>query len=192
MKECVENVNFTKRGDMTDKQTPIKSLIIRIAASHLGIQEKPQNMGWHSPEFELKMKGIGWRPTWSYCCLWAKLVITTAYKLKYPEPEYTDKHKRLAKLFSANSQQTFNNFFKDGTYPISDKPSDAALTIWKKVGVTGHTGIAAGKEDEKHIFTCYEANVLMPNGEQGISIKREKTEGSPARKVMGFIEFIEW
>lgn len=177
---------------MTDKQTPIKSLIIRLAANDLGIQEKPQNQGWFNSDFEQKMKAIGWRLSWSYCCLWAKKVITDAYKLKYPEPEYEAKHRHLAKLFSANSQQTFNNFFKDGTYPISNEPSEAALTIWKKDGVTGHTGIAADKKDQTDIFTCYEANVMMPNKEQGISIKREKVPGSPKRKIMGFIEFIEW
>jgi hypothetical protein len=57
----------------------IRHRIVKIALSYVGQLEYGNNAGYTDPEFETKMKGVGWYKTGAWCGFFQKLVWTEAY-----------------------------------------------------------------------------------------------------------------
>ena len=114
-----------------------KTKYIFTARKYVGQKELPQNQGFENPEFQQKMRSVGWWKNAEWCSLFGRLVWSEAL----PDPY---KAKAL-QLISPSSQMTFQNFAKDtsGLFKIEEHPMPGALVIWQsktKPG-KGHVGI---------------------------------------------------
>lgn len=60
----------------------IQEAIVKVANGYIGIKEIPNNKGWkNKPDFERKMKDMGWKVGESWCMYFCKLVVYEAYIL---------------------------------------------------------------------------------------------------------------
>lgn len=157
-----------------------------VASKYIGQTEKPGNMGFNSPEFEAKMKAVGFQASHAWCAYFAELV----FKETFPQ-----KVKDLDKLFSASAVQTFKNFEKAG-YLIGHVPREGHLVIWQQMkgGVPqwqGHAGIV-GPVTQNWIFECIEGNTNDGGGREGYIVARRTrkhiADVKDGLKVMGFVQ----
>ena len=162
------------------------SEIAANAESYLGQTEKSGNSGFTDPEFEAEMTEEGWKKSWAWCAVFAKVV----FKNIFPE-----KSEELNKLFSPGTVQTFRNF-RDAGYPVSLVPSTGALVIWQtmkdgKPQTTGHAGIVVSVVDQ-HMFYSVEGNTNDGGGREGyiVAKKQRKVVANvkDGLKILGFIQ----
>lgn len=160
--------------------------LIEAALKYVGKREKPGNKGFEDPELEARMIAIGWQAPWPYCILGVKMVYVEA------EPSKVNAHK----LFSANCQDTFENFLKAG-YQITMAPRPGSIVIWEywKDGfltTKGHGGLVIKQTPGG--FESFEGNTDGPGGREGdgFYVKARSIVRTPATKgssliVKGFI-----
>jgi len=97
------------------------------------------------------MRSVGWRPSFSWCAIWLKLITLKALKkAEYPQTQIDF----IQKLFNPNSQQTYKNFDKVGL--TSDEPEVGYGAIYKYKGCSGHTVLIESVDDG--LFGTYEGN----------------------------------
>lgn len=157
-----------------------------VARKYVGKTEKPSNSGFQDPEFERRMKEVGWLTGQAWCSYFAEL----CFKEAYP-----DKYKKVQNLFDASAVKTFNKF-KAGGSPISQTPVENSIVIWQHyskgvAGWQGHAGVCI-KAIDATTFKSIEGNTSGPSGNQREGfIVAEKTRTikkvTDGLSVMGFI-----
>lgn len=171
--------------------------IVQAALLDEGQTEKRGNHGWVDKDFDMLMKTTGWLDGQAWCSYWAEKIWRQIYSKKNPELE-----KVIARLFSANAVQTYNNFF-DSVFPTSDEPMDGAVVIWQKmtggnpsfVGDTqwirGHAGLVINTEGDASKFTTLEGNSNSEGGREGIEVARQERsldfDNDNGLRLLGFI-----
>lgn len=128
-----------------------RSAFANILRDTLGIQEKPNNTGFDNPQFEQKMKELGWKSGWSWCVTYVKYIWYHLLK--------GEKRDRAMQLITANSQQTYNNFVNDtsGYFEVSRIPKVGSIAIWQKTTTSGHAGIVENIYSDS--FDSIEGNI---------------------------------
>lgn len=146
--------------------------VVSIAKKYLGEREESGNMGFKNPEFEAKMKAVGFQDGHAWCCLYAEMV----FKEALPE-----KFKELDKLFSASCVQTFKNF-ENAKYPVHALPRPGYLVLWQSIKEgkpqpTGHAGIVTSLKSTWE-FSSIEGNTSEAGSREGVIV------GINERKVL--------
>lgn len=166
------------------------------AFSHLGQKEIKGNQGFHDPEFEKRMKEVGFQKGHSWCVYFTELCA----KETHPE-----RHDEFDKLFTPNAMATIDKFRKAG-YTIHTTPKKDTIVIWQKYkngepefiqdGKTkwylGHAGICVNVKNS-WIFDAVEGNTNAAGSREGEEVARKIGRKCLAKvgnglKVVGFIE----
>jgi hypothetical protein len=132
--------------------------IVEIASKYIGQREKPGNMGFINPDFDAKMRSVGFADTHAWCAYFAELV--------WREAGQDTSH------FSASAFRTYLNY-QDAGRKGSEIAVPGALAVWRSVksgkpGWTGHIGIVAEASAES--FKCIEGNTNKAGGREGIEV----------------------
>lgn len=138
--------------------------VVSIAKKYLGEREVSGNMGFVNPEFEAKMKAVGFQDTHAWCCYFAEMVFKEAIPAKLKE---------LDKLFSASCVQTFKNFEK-AQYPVHALPRPGYLVLWQSIKdgkpqATGHAGIVTELKSTWE-FKSIEGNTSTAGSREGVIV----------------------
>lgn len=160
--------------------------ILEVAASYLGQEEKSGNRGWKDPEFEAKMKAVGWQPTHSWCCYFTELVAKEAFA------DDEVKLKAFDRLFQPSCTATFANFKGSSLFKTGTEPRKGALAVWRLGdGWKGHIGVV-DKVMGNWMMTI-EGNTNVAGSREGTHVMRKrrsrwipKTNGS-GLNLIGFI-----
>ena len=141
--------------------------IIETAESYIGKQEINGNMGFKDPNFEDKMRSVGFQNGYAWCALFTELVWRESYA-KLNGLFDTE----LNALFSASAVKTYNNF-KDADWQVDISPRPGDVVIWRNyknghASWTGHAGIVTfvGRNN----FTTCEGNTNSSGGREGIEV----------------------
>jgi hypothetical protein len=132
--------------------------IVETASKYIGQREKPGNMGFINPEFDAKMRSVGFEDTHAWCAYFAELVWRESGQDTAP--------------FSASAFKTYLNYEAAGRKG-SQIAVPGALAVWRSVkngqrGWTGHIGIVAEASAES--FKCIEGNTNKAGGREGIEV----------------------
>lgn len=166
----------------------LRGAIVSYAVDYIGQKEIKGNMGFKDPVFEAKMESVGFKDTYAWCCLFAELVWTEAYK---------DFNKEMLPVleeeFSAGTVRTFRHFKDLGwTY---NTPEAGDIVIWQtykdgKPQTTGHAAVIIEVKGEKLITV--EGNTNAEGGREGIEVaKKERTidfHNKNGLRMLGFIK----
>ncbi len=163
----------------------LQTEIVRIAKSYLGKTEKPGNSGFNDPEFEKKMKGIGWVKGDPWCADEAKLIWMEA------NSGDVETQKLIAKYCSGSSIQTYKNFKASKEFHVSSIPVIGAIVVWQEGnGATGHEGVVISLDGNS--FNSVEGNTNDKGGSEGyICAEKTRMLNKPFNpnglNVLGFI-----
>jgi hypothetical protein len=132
--------------------------IVEAARQYIGQKEKPGNMGFINPEFDKKMREVGFVNSHAWCAYFAELV--------WREAGQDTTH------FSASAFKTYLQYEAAGRKG-SKTAVPGALAVWRSVkngrkGWTGHIGIVAEASAES--FKCIEGNTNKAGGREGIEV----------------------
>ena len=166
----------------------LRGSIISYAYEYLGKEEIKGNMGFKDPEFEAKMRAVGFKDTYAWCALFCELVWTEAYAEFAPEMLPL-----LAKEFSAGTVRSFRHF--KSLRWTSKVPEAGDIVIWQsykngKAKTTGHAAIVMAVKDG-YIETI-EGNTNDKGGREGYTVA-EKTRtidfsNTNGLRMLGFIK----
>ena len=158
--------------------------IVETARKYIGQMEKPNNAGFKDSEFEKKMKLVGFLKGQAWCNYFVELV----YREALPELD-----KKINKLMSASTQQTWKNFEKSGLFEfeLSNYADEGDLVIWqsKSNPSQGHIGIVS--EVFEGGFKSIEGNTNDKGGREGY-IVAERTRSLKDTKTMKLLGFIHY
>ena len=160
--------NKTKAGIAT---TTIAAILF-FASSYLGKQETPNNSGFQDKIFQQEMASVGWRPGYSWCVYFTKLVWKKSIK--------NDTVRNIAmKLINGNSQVTLANFQKDqsGRFILTDSARAGAIVIFQEYkngsgSPSGHAGIVI--EVHPGYYFTIEGNTNDVGGREGYIVAKKK------------------
>lgn len=155
-----------------------------IAQKYIGKTEISGNNGFHDPDFESKMKLVGWKQGEAWCAYFTEMVFKEAFPEKVAD---------LNRLFSASAVQTYQNFVANG-YVGKSIPQAGDLVIWRmykggKPQWQGHAGIVL-EATNPTTFKSIEGNTNDGGGREGYIVAtktRETTKKTNGLNVMGFI-----
>lgn len=156
--------------------------IAQTAKKYIGQTEKPNNSGFNSPEFEQRMKAVGWQKGQAWCSYFCELVCKEAM------PEITTV---LDGLFSASATQTWQNF--EIAKMTTQKPVIGSLAVFRYGnGWQGHIGIVVEIIDDKSI-KLVEGNTNDGGSREGYIVceKKRKTNTPFQAKGLNLIGFIQ-
>ncbi|MBN2727823.1 MAG: CHAP domain-containing protein [Bacteroidales bacterium] len=154
-----------------------------VVAKTIDIKEIGNDAGFSNKSFEAELKKLDWQPGWAWCVMYTKYVWSKWLKGKRKEA--------AMKLFSANSQITWNNFKNDksGYFEVSKTPKVGSIAIWQGYynKATGHAGIVT--KVEPGYFETIEGN-YGNKVEDGIKRKYNYYTPTPAPENLVLIGFI--
>jgi hypothetical protein len=175
-----------------------KRRIIIHAKKFLGIKEIGDNMFWDDPDFEKKMRAIGWLPGLQWCVFFLKALIADVY------PELKTKtynNKKIIDYISGSSQTSYANMQmlqkETGMFKVSGMPKAGDIVVWQnydssgKATDKGHVGLVTKVNGDK--FKTIEGNT-SELGVPGQTIaKKDHSLGEMAKKtglkLKGFIHY---
>ena len=170
----------------------IADKIVDKADDFLHEQEKPNNSGFMSPEFEAKMKAMGWEKGEPWCASFAKLVFSLAYEGDIERLKEIESH------FSKSAVLTYINFDKSdwktqnpNGSPIM-KPVVGALVVWRMgAGTSGHIGVVSKVISDTE-FEAIEGNTNDAGGREGVEVAVKLRKVTTAQRMyslnlLGFV-----
>lgn len=146
--------------------------IVEEARKYIGQKEKTGNMGFINPEFDAKMRAVGFANGHAWCAYFAELV--------WREAGQDTSH------FSASAFKTYLQY-QDAGRKGSETAVPGSLAVWRSVkagkpGWTGHIGIVSEANDTS--FKCIEGNTNKAGGREGIEVA-EKTRTYQWKAING-------
>ncbi len=157
-----------------------------VAEKYIGQTEIKGNMGFSNPDFEQRMKDVGFKPSYQWCAIFAELVWHEAFQ----------GNKEMLAIIKDNCSpsavKTFENF--RGLEMTSDKPIVGSIVIWQSWRNghrhwTGHAGIVVEVNDKT--FVSIEGNTNDSGGREGYIVARKtrsyRTKVYNGIAVLGFI-----
>jgi hypothetical protein len=166
----------------------LRGSIISYAFEYLGIEEVKGNMGFKDPEFEAKMREIGFRDTYAWCALFCELCWTEAYEEFAPEMVSI-----LEKEFSAGTVRTFRHF--KAIKWTSKTPEAGDIVIWRsyrrgKAMATGHAAIVIKVVGD--VIHTIEGNTNNRGGREGYTVAAKQRSinftNTNGLRMLGFIK----
>jgi hypothetical protein len=156
-----------------------------VAQKYIGKTEISGNAGFTDPDFEAKMKLVGWQKGEAWCAYFCEMVFKEAFPAKAAD---------FNKLFSASAVQTFSNFTSNG-YINKSTPEPGDLVIWRmykngKPQWQGHAGIVLSAINSTS-FKSIEGNTNDGGGREGYIVAekvREVKKVTNGLQVLGFIK----
>ena len=171
--------------------------IVRYAKKFIGVLEIGDNMGWNNPDFEKKLKSVGWYPGAQWCVFFVKAMWADTY------PELRNKThngKKLIDYVSGNSQTTFSNLKNlenTGLFKVSGIPKAGDMVVWQYYDAAGsptqkgHVGIVTSKSGDS--FKTIEGNTSEIGATNQTVSKKEHNLGEYSKKtglrLKGFIRY---
>lgn len=156
--------------------------ILEIALSYLGEKEIPQNYGFKNPEFEAKMREVGFRRGYAWCMLFCKLV----YKEAYSSEIF---HKVKDELVPG-CVSSYRNANLSKTLKVSRKPISGGIAIFQNVKnpTSGHAAIVEEVIDDVS-FNTIEGNTNAAGSREGdvVAQKKRTTGTNGSLKYLGTI-----
>jgi hypothetical protein len=149
--------------------------IVQEARSFIGQQEIPPNLGFKNPDFDKKMKAVGFYRGASWCGFFVMLVLFDVYK---DQPEIL---KYLKKYASPSTHQMWANFRASKEVITGQVPKLGAVVIWQEgSGSNGHTGIVVSVDADGKHFTSVEGNTSLQGSREGLAVGENRhTLGLP-------------
>ena len=152
------------------KEDEVRKYIIVTAKNFIGKQEIRGNKGFYDPDFEKKMKEVGWLKDQAWCSYFVELIWKLAFsKIKDNELLLN----RLEKLFSASAVTTYKHFLNESDIEVNKIAKKGSIVIWQnyKTGHaswTGHAGIVYDFSDEGIISV--EGNTNVDGAREGYEV----------------------
>lgn len=141
----------------------IGEIIKATALKYEGIREKPNNSGFHSDDFERKIKECGWATGQAWCSYFCELVWKEVYLKHNPGIAIL-----LNTLFSSSATATYKNFDVSPEFNVSKVPVVGAIVIWRHgIGWQGHAGIVVNVNKN---FDSIEGNTNASGGREGVEV----------------------
>ena len=179
-----------------------KTRLVRYAKRFIGMDEIGDNMGWTDPNFEKKLRAVGWTPGASWCVFFVKAMWADVY------PELKTKlynGKKLLDYVTGNSQSTYTNMQnlqkQTGWFKVTGVPKPGDMVVWQDYnssgGATssGHVGIVTKVKGDT--FNTIEGNaqplyslVLTPKGYVKMGDLKEGDEHISVNGEKSFVEKI--
>ena len=136
-----------------------------VARQYIGEHEKPQNSGFMSSTFEVKMKSVGWDRGQAWCAYFTELVWKEAF------PDY---FQLLDELFSASAVNNWKIFSNHRDFICDREFRIGCLCIWQmymngKPHWTGHMGIGSSLIVPEN-FLSIEGNTNSYGGREGVEV----------------------
>lgn len=176
-----------------------KKRIVRHAKKFLGIDEIGDNAGWNDPDFEKKLKSVGWTKGAQWCVFFAKAMFADVY------PELKTKvfnGKKIIDYITGSSQETYANMQKleketGGMFKVVGAPRPGDLIVWQnydktgKPQSTGHVGIVTKVKGDT--FSSIEGNTSELGNTQETVNKKEHSLGefkkTTGLRLKGFVHY---
>lgn len=167
--------------------------IVKVAKSYVGQREKRNNAGFLDPEFERKMRAIGFQTGHPWCMYFPELVWIEAYEKFNPEAIPF-----LKEFFSGSVMRTRNNFRSEkaqklGFRYVTSNPEPGDLVIWENArnSAQGHGGIYEISSGSQ-FFKSIEGNTNAAGGREGEVVARKNRSSAINRGnsliLRGFIK----
>lgn len=134
--------------------------IISNAKQYIGKEEIPGNKGFLDPEFDKKMRSIGWITGWAWCMAFCRLNYLEIY------PQFSDMIKRNIGFGVIN---TFTNCSKEPFFTIVQEPEEGGIVCWSTGKGNGHCGLVETKLQEHQILDI-EGNTNKKGGREGLYV----------------------
>jgi hypothetical protein len=156
-----------------------------VAQKYIGKTEISGNAGFTDPDFQEKMKLVGWKKGEAWCAYFTEVVFKEAFPAKAAD---------FNRLFSASAVQTYGNFVANG-YIGKQTPEPGDLVIWRlykdnKPQWQGHAGIVLSVHSTTS-FSSIEGNTNDGGGREGYIVAekmRDTKKRANGLNVMGFIK----
>ena len=103
-----------KSSEETNEMT-----LTEAARQYIGQKEKPGNSGFIDPNFDSKMRAVGWRAPWAWCGAFVKLCISDCIKAGAP----------LLNLANMGAVRTFNAYHDKGMTGNEARPD--SIAVWR-------------------------------------------------------------
>lgn len=169
----------------------INDLIVKIAESYIGQKEVTPNLKFVNPDFDKKIRNVGWSKGQSWCAYFLKLVYKEAFETY---SEFEDVALKLKKIQSGSVVMSFNNFKMSKDFKISSTPTPGALVFWESTTKKGygHCGIVVGIRDKNYIYTV-EGNTNNNGSREGDGVykKVRPISGYTGVRLLGYVSFSE-
>ena len=166
----------------------LRGAIVSYADEYIGKQEIKGNMGFKDPEFEEKMKSVGFQDGYAWCCLFAELCWVEEYR------DFNKDSSIINEEFSAGTVRTFRHFKSLGW--TSKTPEVGDVVIWQthkdgRAKTTGHAAIVVNILTNGYIETI-EGNTNSKGGREGIEVAKKKRkidfDNNNGLRILGFIK----
>ncbi len=166
--------------------------IVSVSMAHVNQQETKNNSGFKDPNFEKKMKWVGWLKGHPWCSYFVELVYKEA-NIKTSNSKEIEA--LLDSLFSGSVAKTFNNFKtfiakNNKFFKISNTPKKGSIVIWrsKTNPLFGHTAVIVDVKSNNE-FVTVEGNTNDEGGREGYEVAvRKRNMSGNGYKLVGFIE----
>jgi hypothetical protein len=136
--------------------------IIAIAQGYIGQLEKKGNHGFVSPDFEKKLREVGFYDGAPWCAFFVKLVYGEAY--------YDVKilHQAITANNTGGALDTLKRHEHAGVFSIGETPKPGAIVIWRMgKGTSGHAGIVKSVDEANNTMTTIEGNTNAHGSREG-------------------------
>lgn len=164
---------------VTKPEETLTDRVIRISKSIVGQKEITGNAGFKDPDFEKRMKEVGWKKGESWCAYTGELIWKTAFGKEHPL--YTE----IDKCFSATAVGTFNNFKKSLHFKNGLVPKKGALAIWQHGSSwQGHLAVTIA-EMSRPYFGTVEGNTNAAGGREGVEVATKTRQTGEPFKIKG-------
>lgn len=156
--------------------------VIEVARSYVGEKEIPPNYGFVNPDFEAKMREVGFVRGYAWCMLFCKLV----YKEAYSSETY---HKIKTELVPG-CVSSFRNAKLSKVLKVSQVPVVGGIAIFQstKNPASGHAVIVEEVVDDS-TFRTIEGNTNAVGSRDGdvVAQKKRTTGTNGSLKYLGTI-----
>lgn len=163
----------------------VAQVMCRIAQSYLGQTECGNNNGWKDLKFEEKMKQIGWKNTYAWCILFAKLCVKETYEFLYSTEVYSEEINKVLNLMTPSVMKTFSNM-KDYVVKV---PEPGVIVCFSRGAWKGHAGIVLSVDLESNFIWTIEGNTSLESDGNGDKVMiRKRRLDSKSFPVIGYIK----
>lgn len=148
--------------------TDIIRNFIAYASWYIGRKEKPGNMGFEDPAFEIEMKGAGWNLKDAWCATFIKMVFRKLWK---SNPTI---YAHINKYFTAGAKLTADNMVKYGLFETGQTPEPGAIVVWlHSKGPSGHMAMIESVDFKTNTMTTIEGNTNASGSREGDRVARK-------------------
>jgi hypothetical protein len=185
MSNLIERSTAMNNRELHPKQ--MSARVIKVAEAYIGKREKKGNSGFVDPDFEKKMRAIGFKTGNAWCAFFGELVWKEAY-VAYPNVVAL-----FDKLFSASAVATYSNFANSKKFTVSKVPVLGAIAVWRHGNTwMGHLGVVTATDLKADRFVAVEGNTNAGGSREGeqVAAKPRRLNAPHSEEGLNLIGFI--